>query len=100
MKNSSSNTLRQSRSLLFGCSPLGDGRGINQYQEQAREKAAKAITDAYTNKLQSEEQLDRLRKENAQLRGHLKALDKQLHPKRYISLSRGTAKDSKNSMGI
>ena len=72
----------------------------SQYQEQAREKAAKAITDAYTNKLQSEEQLDHLRKENAQLRGHLKALDKQLHPERYISLSRGTAKDNKNSMGI
>ena len=26
-----SNTLRQSRSLLFGCSPLGDGRGDRKY---------------------------------------------------------------------
>lgn len=55
-----------------------------EYQAQAEKKAAKAIENAYTAKLQLDEKLDRLRKENAQLRGLVKEQDKQLHPEKYL----------------
>lgn len=60
----------------------------SQYQAQAQKKASKAISDAYTNKLQTEERMDRLRKENAQLKGIIKEQDKKLNPEKYVIKTR------------
>lgn len=57
----------------------------DQYQTQVQKKASKAISDAYTNKLQTEERLDRLRKENAQLKGIIKEQDRKLNPEKYMT---------------
>lgn len=45
------------------------------------------IKDAYTAKLQAEEHLDRMRKQNAQLKGHLKHLVQTIHPEKQKSTS-------------
>jgi hypothetical protein len=59
-----------------------------QYQEQAQKKAGKAVYDNYTSNLQTGEAIDRLRKENARLRGHLKFIDRTLNPEKYISVNK------------
>lgn len=50
---------------------------------RVNEQAENSLKMAQNEKLQSEEQASRLRKENAQLRGMVKEQDKALHPERY-----------------
>ncbi|MFS2337143.1 MobV family relaxase, partial [Phocaeicola vulgatus] len=59
------------------------------YKHEAEKQSQKVLKYFQNSKLQAEEKADRLRKENAQLRGVIEEQHKKLHPERYIKHNKG-----------
>lgn len=59
------------------------------YKHEAEKQSQKVLKYFQNSKLQAEEKADRLRKENAQLRGVIEEQHKKLHPERYIRHNKG-----------
>lgn len=58
------------------------------YKGEAEKQSQKALDYFQGSKLQAEERVDRLRKENAQLRATIREQDKKLHPEKYVTQTR------------
>ena len=59
------------------------------YKHEAEKQSQKVLKYFQNSKLQAEEKADRLRKENAQLRGVIEEQHKKLHPEKYIRHNKG-----------